>query len=301
MSSDPAPYIKAISQDNGIILLYHSIAEAIPQALQGTLHNITPSIFKSHLQQLSPWFDFVSLEQFAQADEKRGLAAITFDDGYISVFDNALPILDSFNYPFTFFLNSVTFEKRLNWRDKVRYLIHHDLVDDFEQNYEFEVKEGRFYRYSKNPVNNSAELDIALDLFLDDHVVDIYNEYPYLTEQDLIADHDLISYGNHSHNHYVLSSLSDYQQRDEILATQIALNSHQNIELNKSFSAPFGGGNDVNAITRQILYDLHYRDLLMSRQRFQPNKTEHRKIQILERFMPRSDDIIAELAILEKH
>ncbi len=296
MSSNLKHKIKSIAAQNGIILLYHSIAETIPDGLQNTLHNVHPEVLQKHLEQVSAFFQFVSLEEFASVDEKKGLAAITFDDGYKNVLENALPILESFNCPLTFFLNPLTFKKRWNWRDKVRYLINHDLVNEFERDYQFSHKQGRFYRYSKNPVNNSAELDLALDRFLVDVEIDIYPEYPYLQNSKL-PEHPLIVYGNHSLNHYVLSSLSSEQQKNEIVVAKNLLELSPKHKISSSFSAPFGGDNDINNETISILNSLGYKDLLMSRQQLQPAFAQSINIQILERFMPRSDDIIGEIVV----
>ena len=294
MSSNLTDTLKSIAAQNGIILLYHSITPSIPDELQNTLHNVHPEVLQKHLEQVSAFFQFVSLEEFASADTKKGLATITFDDGYKNVLEKALPILESFNYPLTLFLNPMTFEKRWNWRDKVRYLINYQLIDEFERDYQFNHKQKRFYRYSKHPLNNSAELDQALDKFLIDKEIDIYPEYPYLQKHELL-DHPLISYGNHSFNHYVLSSLSPEQQCHEIEAAKAALNQLSKHKISSCFSAPFGGSDDINSYTCRCVRNTGYKTLLMSRQRLQPNQTKAEQPQILERFMPRSENVLTEI------
>ncbi len=297
MSLNLTDKLKTVASQNGIILLYHSIADSTAVTLQRTLHNVHPQSLQKHLEQVSEFFRFVSLKEFSHADQKLGLAAITFDDGYKNVLQNGLPVLEKFNYPFTLFLNPVTFDHHWNWRDKVRYLIHHDLIDDFEQHYQCDYKQGRFYRYSKHPNNNSAELDHALDRFLLNHQIDIYPEYPYLLKRDLI-DHSLITYGNHSFNHYVLTSLSSKQQKYEIETAKNILSGFPELKVSNSFSVPFGGANDISAQTVAIVESLGYTELLMSRQQLQPGLLESENIQVLERFMPRSDDIIGEIAAI---
>jgi len=46
--------------------------------------------------------------------------AITFDDGYLDIFENAKPLLDKFNYPFTIFINPTMIDKEytgfLTWQ-----------------------------------------------------------------------------------------------------------------------------------------------------------------------------------------
>lgn len=294
-----AQQIKLLAQHNGLILLYHFIDHEIPVALANTLHNISPSTLQTHIEVLSRFFRFVSLQEFSQAKSKRGLAAITFDDGYKNVLENALPVLEYFGYPATLFLNPITFSKRWNWRDKVRYLIHYQLQQKFSDGFTFNNKSGRFYRYSKHPENNSALLDHALDNFLNDAhnnlANDLYGNRPYVQKKDLLTKHPLISYGSHSQNHYVLSSLTDQQQAQEIERAAQCLQDISELTLGECFSAPFGDERDINSATCELVKACGYRSLLMSRQRMQPAQPATNKIQILERFMPRSDNIIGEL------
>lgn len=296
--------IKVLAQNNGLILLYHFIDHETPDALANTLHNVSPTTLQLHIEALSKVFKFVSLSEFSQAKSKCGLAAITFDDGYKNVIKNALPVLESFGYPATLFLNPITFSKRWNWRDKVRYLIHHQMEEKFSSGFTFHNTSKTFYRYSKHPQNNSALLDHALDNFLDKFSGNLYealygalyDKGPYVQIADLLTDHPLISYGNHSQNHYVLSSLTDLQQAQEIERAHQCLQDISGLALGECFSAPFGGDQDINSATYQLVKDFDYQSLLMSRQRMQPGQSSTNKIQILERFMPRSDDVIGELA-----
>lgn len=300
MPDKPNQEIKLISRHNGLILLYHFIDQRTPDGLLNTLHNISPTTLHRHIERLSAYFEFVSLRTFSRAHSKQGLATITFDDGYKNVIQNALPILESFGYPATLFLNPITFSKRWNWRDKIRYLIHHQLTEKFSDQYTFNHKSGRFYRYSKHPQNNSALLDRTLDDFLESHrsdygtPYDLYGDYPYLQASDLLT-HPLISYGNHSQNHYLLSSLTDQQQAEEIEHAHQGLQNMPDLTLSECFSAPFGGDDDINSSTYELTKACGYKSLLMSRQSIQPAQSLMRKIQILERFMPKSDDIIGEL------
>lgn len=289
--------MQRIARERGVILLYHSVMEQKPEALVRTLHNVTASQLTNHLTDLSDYFEFVSLSEFSAARSKAGLACVTFDDGYRNVLENALPIMESLDYPFTLFLNPVTFKHRWNWRDKVRHVIHHEQVDAFLKTYDMAFTEGRFYRYSKNPANNSAALDAALDRFLANQTIDIYGFFPYLTEA-MLDNNSLVSYGNHSFNHYVLSSLSEQQQMREIRLAHQTIRNLGNLTICRCFCAPFGGPRDINPATIDIVDGLSYNSLLLSRQRLQPKQSLVEKVQILERVMPRNDDIIRELVTL---
>jgi peptidoglycan/xylan/chitin deacetylase (PgdA/CDA1 family) len=280
--------------NHGLILLYHFVSDEGPEVLSKTVHIISPSTLENHLSAIGKAFRFVTLETFSATQDKSGLAAVTFDDGYRNVITNALPLMERLEIPFTLFLNPVTFSGRWNWRDKVRFVIAHDLVDDFRSSFDLKSPDGRFYRDSKHPGNNSAMVDNALDQFIGSREIDIYGEYPYARIPDFPTEHPLVCFGNHSFSHYVLSSLGNEIQHQEIADGAAAMR-----EIcgggNGIFSVPFGGDCDLNPATREIAGALGYHTLLMSRQKLQPGHASGNGLQILERFMPRSDDIEQEL------
>lgn len=89
-----------------VILLYHHIATDTPPST-----TTTPKVFASHLQYLHDHgFHVVALaDAIAEAQGKTTLppfsVAITFDDGYQDIADNAAPLLAKYGYPFTVFVN----------------------------------------------------------------------------------------------------------------------------------------------------------------------------------------------------
>ena len=73
-----------------------------------------------------------------------------------------------------------------------------------------------------------------------------------------------ISVGNHTYNHYLLSSLTREKQISEILSNKKLI---ETIMLDKSniFSISFGGEKDFNSDTTDILKDLGFKGALLSR------------------------------------
>jgi len=66
-----------------------------------------PSLFRDKLAWLKEHYDIVSLENlFAQRVSDKTLIAITFDDGYASWYDQALPVLEELRIPAVFFVCS---------------------------------------------------------------------------------------------------------------------------------------------------------------------------------------------------
>ena len=288
--------IEYLAKRFGIVLLYHSVSTDSPGKPENTIHNTTPDCFEKNLRDVGKHFKFVNLEELSSSADKSGLAAVTFDDGYSNIFSNALPILEKHHIPGTLFLNPVTFNANYNWRDKVRHVIKNNLEDAFLKNTTLNFREGKFYRYSKSCLNNSQQIDTQLDFFLGNKMLDVYPAYPYLTIEDLILDNPLINYGNHTLDHYVLSSLNESQQIHQIIEGENRLKEAIGSNISQCFSAPFGGTLDINTTTLSILRKANYKSILMSRQKLQPGRPESEHPQVLERFMPRSEDIIDEIS-----
>ncbi len=122
-----------------------------------------------------------------------------------------------------------------------------------------------FYAMTKRTTTNSTAIDTIIDRFAD-HIGIQLEELAYcVNSQDMLLDHPLISYGNHTYHHYVLSSLSDEQQDQEIgdnhrLLTRLPL------KVSRVFAIPFGGEKDFNAATLQVLKQYGYKGFLYSKE-----------------------------------
>ncbi|WP_157230794.1 polysaccharide deacetylase family protein [Kiloniella laminariae] len=293
--------------NNCHILLYHGTFQTVPEGMEKGLHNVSPSVFQAQVQWLRENFDLVGLEEISSGSDLTGKAAITFDDAYSSVFSNALPWLIDEGIPSCVYVNSALIEGRGFWRDKIRYLINCGLVAEFLDFCQkvpeiAAIPPEQFYRASKKPGLNSGLVDLTLNQFFaarpESGFFDVLSEV--IASRKILLEHPLVSYGNHSHSHYVLSSLSEAQQRDEILLCHDWLKA-SGLQLSNSFAAPFGGSHDVNLSTERILREQGYKSLLMSRKAVNKNSTAFREakdLRILERYM--APDSLGELQMLAR-
>lgn len=89
-----------------VILQYHHVSDDTPAST-----SISPQQFSVHMQYLADnSYRVVALSEIINSIKKQQpipdkTVAITFDDAYIDIVDNAKPILDQFNYPYTIFVN----------------------------------------------------------------------------------------------------------------------------------------------------------------------------------------------------
>jgi len=99
--------LQAWAAEHGVILAYHHVATDTPPST-----TISPTDFQGHLQYLRDnQFNVIGLDTLIEGlqagDELPDRAvAITFDDGYISIYDEAFPMLQEFGYPFTLFVST---------------------------------------------------------------------------------------------------------------------------------------------------------------------------------------------------
>lgn len=97
----------AYAGDSGVITLYHHVATDTPPST-----SISPQDFRKHLDYLRDnGFSVIALNSMLDAiasgtELPEKAVAITFDDGYISIYDTAFPMLKEYGFPFTLFLST---------------------------------------------------------------------------------------------------------------------------------------------------------------------------------------------------
>ena len=112
--------------ETGVILMYHHVADDTPQST-----SIAPAVFAEQLAFLErdnfnvvPLIDLLDGLESKSAVADRSVA-ITFDDAYLSVLTEALPLLQSRGWPFTVFVNTEAIDSGyggyLSW-DELRLL-----------------------------------------------------------------------------------------------------------------------------------------------------------------------------------
>jgi len=93
-------------------MLYHSIG------LNNAHYNVNPEQFQMQMEYLRKKYDVVSLDTILNfikegKDLPKKPVAITFDDGYYSVYQNAYPILKKYRFPAAVFITTGYVEKQM--------------------------------------------------------------------------------------------------------------------------------------------------------------------------------------------
>jgi peptidoglycan/xylan/chitin deacetylase (PgdA/CDA1 family) len=111
---------------NGILALnYHRVGDASTCPFDPELFSATPEGFDQQVRFLKAWCDLIVPDDLETARRhRRGrFALITFDDGYIDNFTDALPILRAHGAPATFFLATGLLDRpRVPWWDEIAWM-----------------------------------------------------------------------------------------------------------------------------------------------------------------------------------
>lgn len=93
--------------EHATIVLYHHISTSTPEST-----SVPPDKFREQMEYLrSDGYNVMALPELLTALQNRQqlpdkTVAITFDDGYSSIFDTAFPLLQEYGFPFTVFINT---------------------------------------------------------------------------------------------------------------------------------------------------------------------------------------------------
>ena len=261
-----------------LIPAYHAVAPAVESPFLGyKVHCVHRDVFREQMQWIKMHFDVLSVDELvARAHEGTslaGTAAITFDDGYRSIVEYALPVLEELVLPATVYLTGAILEEGgVLWRDLVRWVLSEHKVDAFlgfamEKDPAFgKVRQEAFYSDTKNPSRiPSPSVARLLAQFLASQGIDTARETQglYCNVEDLRGfDSSLLQVGNHGFHHYVFSSLPGDMQEEEIVRGQEVL-AGSGLAVSRVFSLPNGTSADYNSTTLALLRNAGYAGLLL--------------------------------------
>lgn len=118
--------INKFLKNSVIIFVYHDVSSNPSQFSKKYNLNISPELFFTQVKLINNMFNVISPNELIKGDFERPAALFTFDDGFKSYFDNALPILDEFKCPSVNFINYDVIKGELFWPCLTTYLCDND-------------------------------------------------------------------------------------------------------------------------------------------------------------------------------
>lgn len=94
-----------VPTDARIILTYHRVLTDVPHYPYDPAMYVTAATLEMHIRELGQSFEFVPVDDILSEGKGRGRrCAVTFDDGWLDNYTNALPILREYHVPATVFI-----------------------------------------------------------------------------------------------------------------------------------------------------------------------------------------------------
>lgn len=203
----------ASEKDQLLIFYFHGVYDSIQQKRD---HHVSPqnNITKEQLSEFIEYFLLSNYQFIAPEDLERGLlkdksyVMITFDDGY---YNNhySLSVLEEFKIPATYFIttNNLISNSSYWWDVVYKYRTQKGVSLEQVQG------EQQYLKRFKH--------EVIEQYLLDNFGKDCFNPWsdvdrPMTPEElKIFADHDLVSIGNHTHNHSILTNYSLAEAAEE--------------------------------------------------------------------------------------
>lgn len=252
-----------------ITLLYHRVAEL---ATDPHMLAVSPKNFEAHIKYLKENFSILSFEDPWENRDSPAFV-VTFDDGYLDNFDNALPILQKYDIPATIFVSTqnIDMDKEFWWDELERMLLLNPALPNsvsFTINqdvYEFSLRNcEEIERCHKNlhsillnvegEKRKNAMYEIKSQFVA---MPPCRGNYRIMSTAELkqVEKSSRVTIGAHTVTHTKLAEEKIDRQRWEIAESKSALEKILEKEI-KCFSYPFGGKADYMDQTVDLLSEI---------------------------------------------
>lgn len=298
---------KSLSRSNKLsILIYHQVlAEYDPMRP----YELYAGKFTEHLQWLAKSFTLLTLQDAVEKLHNDCLpanaAVITFDDGYENNASVALPLLQKFDSPATFFIASDFLNSGAMWNDKIIEFVRHwpeasFAVDEFNDmlfdtstiEKRYTSAEALLLKLKYLPFEQRQRIVERLDGYKPAQGVMMSDE------QVRQLDRAGMEIGGHTCSHPILAKLDEPSARQQIVDNKNRLEEIIGHQI-YSFAYPNGKpGKDYNDQSVDLVKDAGYRCAVSTHKGV---STKHTDVFQLNRFTPWKTDKLGFLGLLAKN
>jgi len=252
--------LRSSSDTMVLIVMYHGVCESPSGSLGPWEYAVSPSDFEEQIEQLSDSYEVVSLDKAMEADISEDLAVVTFDDGYKNNLTNAVPILERYDMPATFYISTSFVNGKLPYEyvvaDAVLTENSIDITLDGNQIHEkLESTSSRLTAFQKVKRLAKTSPEVRRDIFR--KLPSGEGELSMLEPDDIreLDSHPLMTVGAHGHRHLPLASVSESTMENEIDQCTAAIEEILGHTVSH-FSYPYGSNNaEVRKKVREVGYE----------------------------------------------
>jgi peptidoglycan/xylan/chitin deacetylase (PgdA/CDA1 family) len=227
------------------VLAYHACQEEEDDAIRGLRANTPPEHLERHLDFLLRHYAVVPLDAVERGSAPPKAAVVTFDDGYVSLYRHALPLLAARRIPAVVYLPAAVIgSDRTIWVNELNWLLHrHAAV----------VVPRAAAALGLDPASTPRTiLDRAVETYdparVESLLASLWAALPagaerpprlHLDWDEVRRMHEAgIAFGNHTMSHPNLRRLDPQAQRDEMDAAARRIG--EEVEPPSSLAYPFG-------------------------------------------------------------
>jgi len=220
------------------VFVYHDVTDEPSEFSRTYELNVPVALFDRQLTFIKNAFNVISPVDLLESRIPQRATLITFDDGFHSFFENAIPILEKHRIPCIIFLNMGAIKGEMFWSGLITYLCEKrpDFVSYLKRHLTPNLMKFPLYLSCSAELVNSYLTETGEDLSR--RVSTFVGEFEREEGLKQAATKDLICYGNHLFNHYVPSLMSDEELLKSFGRNLEELGKYPNYI--NMFSFPFG-------------------------------------------------------------
>jgi peptidoglycan/xylan/chitin deacetylase (PgdA/CDA1 family) len=294
------------------VLAYHRIIDPYEPTFDAFEPNVsaTPAMFQKQMAFVAQHYTVISLQQL-QVYVTQGVPLprypllITFDDGYLDNYQNALPILKHFGFPAVIFLmtHRMAHTTVPAWWDEAAYYLRHTSLTKLRLPFLGEVElngtadQRIALRKSFVQALKSAQPDQRQAIL--DQLPELLDVPPHPQNQPIFVSWEqvnkLVAAGiacqAHTVNHPILTEISLDAVREEVQQSREMIEAHtsQNVY---AFAYPNGQPQDYNREIMDILAEVGYQlAFTLSPGNLSLNQVRHTPLEISRVFLGYKDDL----------
>lgn len=224
------------STNTGLVIMYHGITKINSNWFSP--RHLSQEQFEEHILYLKKHFEIVSIDELVNHADVSPISkkriAITFDDGYVNNLTVALPIIEKYEIPVTFFVSGICAEpvtKSYLFPDLIQALMNQkqDVLKDVYNEMGLQTEKGDFYSIAKlfdfeqrKQFESLLQKKLNCDEFMNTINPEIWR---ILSPSELqhFAKSKWVTIGSHGYNHFLLGEISEEQCMNELSKSKQAL------------------------------------------------------------------------------
>jgi peptidoglycan/xylan/chitin deacetylase (PgdA/CDA1 family) len=279
--------LRLLGRDHARILLYHSVNTKQNNFIKGTDVWVHSNVFDKHLRYISKYYQIISLKKLVESLNKGKIhprsVVITFDDGFADNYNFVYKYLKRYKIQATIFLATDCIEnKKPIWIQELCYFINKVGIQSVIKEIAKHNHNAKIGIPLKNGLNNTKKHAYLIKFFAyslnremrDKILASLYSEFE-IKKNEIFTSHKIflswkqiqemsnhgICFGNHGASHSPLSTLSETEQKDDILSAKNIIEKKLNQDF-MPFAYPFGTYRDFSLTTKQLVINTGHHCIL---------------------------------------